>query len=85
MKKWPAWWDWELELTPHLLKRMADRSFTELDLRAMLQATTRLRRDIEPDRWVAVTRLRRQRWEVILEPDPAVDRLVVITAYSITS
>ena len=22
---WPDWWDWELELSPHLLKRMTDR------------------------------------------------------------
>ncbi len=34
--RWPEWWDWELELSPHLLKRMADRGFSELDLRAML-------------------------------------------------
>jgi hypothetical protein len=83
MKKWPAWWHWELELSPHLFKRMADRGFTEVDLRAMLQGTTRLRRDVEPGRWVAATRLRRQRWEVILEPDPDAERLVVITAYPI--
>ncbi len=34
---WPAWWEWEIELTPHLEKRMEDRDFTEVDLRAMLQ------------------------------------------------
>lgn len=34
---WPHWWDWEIELTPHLEKRMEDRGFTELDLRGMLQ------------------------------------------------
>ena len=28
----------------------------------------RLRRDLEPGRWVAVTRHRRSRWEVIVEP-----------------
>jgi hypothetical protein len=33
MKTWPEWWDWELELTPHLLKRLVDRGFTEVDLR----------------------------------------------------
>jgi hypothetical protein len=32
----PDWWDWELELSPHLLKRMTDRRFTEIDLRRML-------------------------------------------------
>jgi hypothetical protein len=62
---------------------MADRDFTEVDVRSMLHDTTRLRRDVEPGRWVAITRLRRQRWEVILEPDLAEHRLVVITAYPI--
>jgi len=32
----PEWWDWELELNPHWLKRMGDRRFTEIDLRRML-------------------------------------------------
>ena len=32
---WPAWWDWELELTAHVLKRMVDRRFSEVDLRSM--------------------------------------------------
>ncbi len=35
-KHWPEWWDWELELSPHLLKRMEDRQFNEVDLRTML-------------------------------------------------
>jgi hypothetical protein len=34
--EWPEWWEWELELTPHLLKRMVDRQFDEVDLRTML-------------------------------------------------
>jgi hypothetical protein len=25
--KWPAWWEWELELSPHVGKRMEDRGF----------------------------------------------------------
>ena len=29
------WWDWELELTPHVEKRMEDHTFTEVDLRLM--------------------------------------------------
>ena len=31
MTAWPTWWAWELELTPHLFKRMEDRDFTEQD------------------------------------------------------
>jgi hypothetical protein len=34
---------------------------------------------------VATTRLKNQRWEVILEPDPVEQRLVAITAYPVTS
>jgi hypothetical protein len=34
---WPDWWKWELELSPHLEERMADRDFNEVDLRAMLE------------------------------------------------
>ena len=59
----------------------SDRRFTEVDVRGMLQLATRLRRDIEPGRWVAVTRHRRARWEVIVEPDGDAQMLVVITAY----
>jgi hypothetical protein len=47
----------------------------------MLHVATRLRRDIEPGRWVAVTRHRRARWEVIVEPDGDAQMLVIITAY----
>ena len=37
MVEWPQWWSWELEFSPHLLKRMVDRSFNEADLRLMLE------------------------------------------------
>ena len=80
-RRWPEWWSWELELSPHLLKRMVDRRFTEVDVRRMLHVATRLCRDIEPGRWVAVTRYRRAKWEVIVEPDGDAQMLVVITAY----
>ncbi|MGH8474366.1 MAG: hypothetical protein ACRER2_01100 [Methylococcales bacterium] len=40
-RDWPEWWDWEIELTPHLLKRMEDRNFNEVDLREMLQRSQR--------------------------------------------
>jgi hypothetical protein len=29
--QWPHWWQWELELTPHLMKRMIDRGFNEAE------------------------------------------------------
>lgn len=42
-RDWPPWWQWELELTPHLLKRMVDRGFTEVELREMLEKGRELR------------------------------------------
>lgn len=72
-----------MELSPHLLKRMADRGFTEVELRDMLERAVSLRRDIVLERWVVGTRHRRRRWEVIVEPDHEAQLLVVITAYPI--
>ncbi len=80
---WPAWWEWQLELTPHLEKRIEDRNFTEVDLRAMLEAATGYREDVVDGRFIIETRHRKVDWEVIVEPDEVVHSLVVITAYAI--
>jgi hypothetical protein len=77
---WPPWWGWELELSAHLLKRMVDRRFTEVDLRAMLDRATGLRGDIVEGRWVVTCRHRRHGWEVIVEPDRGAQLLVIVTA-----
>ena len=78
---WPQWWSWELELSPHLLKRMVDRDFSEVDLRIMLESALRLRENEEPGRWVVETTHQTHAWEVIVEPDPIDKLLVVVTAY----
>ena len=80
----PHWWQWELKLTPHVEKRMAQRGFTEIDLREMLDRRHRTRPDIEPGRWLVETRHRHTNWEVILEPDPESRFVLVITAYQAT-
>jgi hypothetical protein len=82
-RKWPEWWQWDLELSPHLLKRMEDRGFTEVDLRRMLESAHRFRRDVVEGRWRISTRHRRRDWVVVVEPDPAARLLVVITAYPV--
>jgi uncharacterized protein DUF4258 len=83
--RWPDWWSWELELSPHLEKRMEDRRFSEVDLRAMLEHATRYRKDVVEGRWAIETRHRRRRWEVIVEPDSDDSLLVVVTAYPVVS
>jgi hypothetical protein len=80
----PDWWDWQLDLTPHLLKRMDDRDFNELDLRQMLQAASACREDIVDGRWVIEARHNGRRWEIIVEPDESEQLLVVITAYPVS-
>lgn len=80
---WPDWWEWELELTPHLEERMADRDFNEIDLRAMLEQAHGFRPDVVEGRWAIETRHRRRRWEVIVEPDSEAQLLVVVTAYPV--
>lgn len=83
MKQWPPWWVWELEFSPHLLKRMEDRRFTEVDLRRMLEHAAGYRRDVAAGRWIVAARHRRRMWEVIVEPLPAERLLLVITAYPV--
>ncbi len=81
--EWPDWWNWELELSPHLLKRMTDRRFTEIDLRRMLERASGYREDVVEGRWVIETRHRSRPWEVIVEPDGERQLLVVVTAYPV--
>jgi hypothetical protein len=83
LEEWPEWWEWELELSPHLLKRMVDRGFSETDLRAMMHGATACRPADEAGRWIVATRHNDRRWEVIVEPDSSDKLLVVITAYPV--
>lgn len=78
---WPPWWEWELELSGHVLARMEDRGFTETDLRAMLERAQLLIPERTPGRWAVSASHRGRRWLVIVEPDELRRTLVVITAY----
>jgi hypothetical protein len=62
---------------------MADRRFTEIDLRRMLERAAGYRDDVVEGRWVIETRHRRRAWEVIVEPDSARRLLVVVTAFPV--
>ena len=44
--KWPDWWQWEIEFTPHIERRMEDRDFTEVELREMLEKAMDYREDV---------------------------------------
>lgn len=82
----PPWWEWEIELSPHVLKRMVDRGFSETDLRAMLAIDdVKLRSSEHPGRWIVATSQDGEPWEVILEPDSSIRLTVVVTAYALES
>lgn len=82
-KSWPSWWDWDFEFTPHLLKRMDERGFTESDLRKMFENAKSVRDDVVIGRFLVKTWIGNQPWEVIVEPELAEKLLVIITAYPV--
>ena len=51
MTVFPEWWEWELEFSPHLFKRMVDRNFNEADLRVMLEDAIGYHENHEEGRW----------------------------------
>jgi hypothetical protein len=83
MADWPEWCSWELEWTPHLLKRMVDRQFNEADLRLMLERATGYDLDVVPGRYAIHSRHERVPWDVIVEPIEAEHVLLIITAYPV--
>jgi hypothetical protein len=80
---WPEWLSWELDLPPHLLKRMLARQFSEVDLRTMLEKATAYHENYEEARFVVETRHGGRVWAVIVEPSPEDQVLVVVTAYPV--
>jgi hypothetical protein len=70
-------------LSAHLLKRMEDRTFNEVELRRMLEHASGHRPDIVEGRFVIEAQHAGQAWEVIVEPDEMPHLLVVITAYPV--
>jgi hypothetical protein len=62
---------------------MGRRDFTEINLRRMMEHAKGYRRDIVEGRWVIETRYQSHPWEVIVEPIPERQILVVVTAYDV--
>ena len=77
----PEWWNWEIEITPHIEKRMVQRGFNEIDLRTMLHNYTEFNKDTEPGRYIILSKMGKLNWEIIVEPDYVQKLLVIVTAY----
>jgi hypothetical protein len=53
------------------------------EINIVLRRMAGYRPDIVESRWVIVTKHRSRPWEVIVEPDPESERLVIVTAYPV--
>ncbi|MGI9014713.1 MAG: DUF4258 domain-containing protein, partial [Phycisphaerales bacterium] len=82
---WPDWWQYDVVISPHVVERMGERGFTEIDLRGMLEDATDYRESVMPGRFVLTTTHNRDSWEVVVEPDDMNTILVVVTAYKLES
>jgi hypothetical protein len=83
MTRFPDWWEWELEISSHCLKRMSDRGFTEADLRGMIADAESVELQ-DHGTYLVTTSLERARWEVIVTPDETKQVLIVVTAYAVS-
>jgi len=57
----PEWWDWDLELTPHVEKRMEQRSFNEIKLRELLITSSGHRQGKVDNRFIIFSSYGRER------------------------
>jgi hypothetical protein len=83
MPDWPDWWEWELVLSDHLLLRMVQRRFTEVELRDMMERALGVEPSREYGRWVLSVRRGGKSWEVVVEPDLDKGVVKVLTAYEV--
>jgi hypothetical protein len=63
---------------------MAQRGFTETDLRTMLADASGYVPGQRPGRWRIQSQWSGRRWEVVVEPDVADEMLVVVMAYEVS-
>ena len=62
---------------------MVDRSFNEADLRLMLENATGYYENHEEGRWAIESKHDGRPWEIIVEPVPEEQILVIVTAYPV--
>lgn len=75
------WFGWDLEISDHAHKRAVLRGFGETDLRIMVADASSFEPSHEDGRFVVYSRLGRDRWSIVVEPDRDERRLIVVTAW----
>ena len=79
----PDWWTWELAYTEHAEQRMEERGISDVELRAMLDASTCVEPASRVGRWAVRTRHGNRPGAVVLEPDADERLLFLVTMYPI--
>ncbi|MFP4058721.1 MAG: DUF4258 domain-containing protein [Candidatus Brocadiia bacterium] len=77
------WLAWDLEISDHAAKRSVLRGFSETDLRTMLSEPSGFEPSAHEGRFVVHSRLGRERWRIVVEPDPEERKLMVVTAWRV--
>ena len=77
------WFDWDLEISDHARKRATLRGFDETDVRAMVTDALGFEPSHEKGRYVVHSRLGRDRWRIVVEPDPEERKLIVVTGWRV--
>jgi hypothetical protein len=85
LEKPPDWWDFELELSPHLEDRIILSRFLGGRSPAVIEVAQDLGVGKTPGRWIVRTSHLGEAWDVVVEPDELDRVIVVITAYKVTT
>ena len=80
----PTWWNWELSFTPHAELRMEQRGVKEVEVRAMLERATVFEPSVVEGRYMIPVTHHNRPWIAIVEPDPDVQLLVLVTVYEVS-
>jgi hypothetical protein len=83
MQTWPEWWQFDLVISPHVVARMEERNFNEIDLRTMLEQATKWRESAATGRFIIASSFEAQQWEIVVEPDEYEHLLIIVTAYAV--
>ncbi|MEM8873697.1 MAG: DUF4258 domain-containing protein [Planctomycetota bacterium] len=83
MRDAPYWWDWELVMSPHVVKRMASRDISELDIRDMAERADGWSFDPYPGRVRLHTTMNGRAWRIVVEPQENIEAIEVVTTFAV--
>ncbi|MEM6332889.1 MAG: hypothetical protein AAF823_06065 [Planctomycetota bacterium] len=77
---WPAWWQWDLSLSPRMAESLSDLGVTEPDVLTMLELADRFRPARVAGRYVVEAEHADTDWDITIEPDRERNTLTIVSA-----